>query len=161
MIKTVAAAAALLVLIGCSPQLPAEASPAAQADAPARHPESGLEVIPLTIDSAKGPHAFRVEVAATPAEQQKGLMFRTSLGPDEGMIFPNSPPAVRSFWMKNTVIPLDLIFIGPDRRILNIGHGTPYALDPILSAGPAIGVLEIAGGRAAELGIAAGDKVAW
>lgn len=157
-----AALAVLSLLTACSPQPAAEATPAAGAQAvTARHPESGLAVVPLTVTAAKGGHRFRVEVAASPAEQQKGLMFRTALGPDEGMIFPGGPPEIRSFWMKNTVIPLDLIFIGPDRRILNIARGEPYSLEPIPSAGPAINVLEINAGRAAQLGIKPGDVVAW
>ncbi len=155
-------ATSALLLAACSPQPGTEAAPAAQSQqAWTRHPESGLAVIPLTISGARGTHRFRVEVAASPAEQQKGLMFRTAMGADEGMIFPNSPPERRSFWMKNTVIPLDLIFIGADRRILNIAQGEPYSLDPIPSAGPAINVLELNAGRARELGIKPGDLVAW
>ena len=157
-----AAIAGLAFLAACSPQPAAEASPAAQDATPATHSESGLTVVPLTVSGKDGKkHQFRVEVADTPAAQEKGLMFRTELGPNEGMIFPNSPPQMRSFWMKNTVIPLDLVFIGPDRRILNVEHGVPYSLDPIPSAGPAINVLEIADGRAAELGIGPGDLVEW
>ena len=72
------------------------------------------------------------------------------------MIFPNDPPEARSFWMKNTVIPLDIIFIGPDKRILNIAHGTPYSLEPLPSAGPSINVLEIAGGPRRRTGHQAG-----
>lgn len=154
-----------LVLLGlvaaCSPQPAAEAARATEAAAPARHPVSGLAVIPLSVTTDKGTHNFRVEVAASPAEQQKGMMFRTAMAPDEGMIFPNSVPQVRSFWMKNTVIPLDIIYIGPDRRVLNIVSGVPYSLESLPSAGPVINVLEIAAGRAAELGIEPGDAVAW
>lgn len=145
-------------LAACSPGA-GEAKPAA---APTAHPESGLRVIPLTIQSARGTHRFKVEVAATPAEQARGLMFRTRLGPDEGMIFPMDPPRGASFWMKNTVIPLDLIFIAPDGRISNISaNAVPYDLNPRTSTGLVKGVLELAGGRAAELGIAPGDKVSW
>lgn len=159
--KSIAAACLLALASACSPQPAAEATPAAETSAPARHPESGLAVIPLTVTSARGPRRFRVEVAATAGEQQKGLMFRTSMGPDEGMIFPNAVPQQRSFWMKNTVIPLDIIYIGPDRRVLNIVHGMPYSTDPLPSAGPVINVLELTGGRAEELGIAPGDPVVW
>lgn len=145
----------------CAPQAGAEAAPGKVA-APATHPVSGLAIIPLTVTTAKGPHRFMVEVADTPQAQEKGLMFRRDLGPDEGMIFPNDPPAIRSFWMKNTLIPLDIIFIGPRKRILNIrADAEPYSLDPLYSIGPAINVLEIPGGRAAVLGIKAGDAVAW
>jgi hypothetical protein len=149
---------AAALLSACSPG----AGGAAPAPTPAVHPESGLKVIPLTVTSASGTHRFKVEVAASPAEQARGLMFRTKLRPDEGMIFPMNPPRGASFWMKNTVISLDLIFIAPDGRISNIAaQAIPYDLTPLTSVGPVKAVLEIPGGRAAELGIAAGDKVAW
>lgn len=156
--------AALLMsalLIACSPQPTASASPAAEASEAARHPVSGLEVIPLTVTTVKGPQRFRVEIAATAAEQQKGLMFRTAMGPNEGMIFPNSVPQPRGFWMKNTVIPLDIIYIGPDRRVLNIVRGEPYNETTLPSAGPVVNVLELNAGRSAQLGIAPGDLVEW
>src|SRR3546814_4402450 len=89
-------------------------------------------------------------------------MFRTDIGADEGMLFPSREPMVRSFWMKNTPLSLDIIFIGPDRRIINIAaNTTPYSLDSVVSDGPAVAVLELVGGRAAELGIGPGDKVDW
>lgn len=130
--------------------------------AAAVHPISGLPVVGLTVTHGKVMHRFRVEVARTGPEQEKGLMFRTSLGADEGMIFPMEAPRLASFWMKNTVIPLDIIYVGFNRRILNVAaNAVPYDETPINSAGPAIAVLELKGGRAAELGIVAGDKVSW
>lgn len=148
-------------LLACSPQQQAEATPSPAADATA-HPVSGLRVVPLTVRSLNGEHAFRVEVAETPAEQARGLMFRTELAPDEGMIFPYDPPRQASFWMKNTPLPLDILYIGTDRRISNIAAmTTPYSLEPMPSVGAASLVLEIPGGRAGELGIAPGDKVEW
>ena len=152
-----------LLLAACSPQAGESATPApAAAEQGQRHPESGLEVVPLTVTSANGVHRFQVEVAASPREQAQGLMFRTEMGADEGMIFPRQPASVASFWMKNTVIPLDIIFIGSDGRILNIAANTvPYSEDPVTSIGPAAGVLELNGGRAAELGIEPGDMVEW
>ncbi|MEJ6011693.1 DUF192 domain-containing protein [Novosphingobium aquae] len=137
----------------------------AAASAPAagtRHPTSGLAVVPLTVTSAKGKHAFKVEVAGTAEEQARGLMFRTAMGADEGMIFPMNPPRMASFWMRNTVIPLDLIFVGQERKILNIAaQAVPYDETPLISNGRVIAVLELNGGRAAQLGIAPGDKVEW
>ena len=152
--------AIVVALAACSPQPAAEATPAAQESA--THPVSGLPLIPLTVESLRGKHRFRVEVAETSEQQAKGLMFRTELGPDEGMIFPRNPHDYASFWMKNTPLPLDIIFIGPDGAINNIAAmTTPYSLEPVSSQGLAKGVLEIPGGRAAELGIAPGDKVTW
>ncbi|MCT2399774.1 DUF192 domain-containing protein [Novosphingobium sp. HK4-1] len=129
---------------------------------PAVHAESGLPVIPLKVISGDKVHTFRVEVAATEAQQAKGLMFRTHMGADEGMIFPEKPPRRPAFWMRNTVIPLDIIFIGTDHRILNIAaNAVPYDETPLPAIGIASGVLELNGGRAAELGIKPGDKVEW
>ncbi len=128
----------------------------------ATHPESGLKVIDVTVDVDGKPITFASELAASPQEQQKGLMFRTQLGDYEGMLFPYRDAAQLSFWMKNTPLELDIIFIGPDSKILNIGKGVPYQERPsVNSTGLAIGVLEIRGGRAAELGIEPGDPVSW
>ncbi|GGY94291.1 DUF192 domain-containing protein [Novosphingobium colocasiae] len=162
------AALALLAAVACSqgPQEaaatpPVSAAPSADAAAPSVHPDSGLRVIPLTVRSAGGVHTFRVELAGTSAEQARGLMFRSRMGADEGMIFPMNPPRVPSFWMHNTVLPLDIVFIGEDGRILNIAHGKPYDESLLSAAGFAIGVLELNAGRAAELGIVPGDVVQW
>jgi hypothetical protein len=116
----------------------------------------------LTISSGGKTHRFTVEVARTPEEQALGLMNRASLDPDRGMIFPMVPVRDASFWMKNTLIPLDMIFIRADGTIANIEANTvPLSLEPVYSAGPVGAVLEIAGGRSAELGIKPGDKVKW
>ena len=153
---------AAVMLAACSPQSPGGARAAAPTES-AVHLESGLEVVPLTVQRGARALNFRVEIARTRAEQTRGLMYRQKMGPDEGMIFPFVPPREGvAFWMKNTVIPLDIIFIGPDHRILNIAaQAVPYSLDPLPSAGVTAGVLEINGGRAAELGIRPGDKVEW
>jgi uncharacterized membrane protein (UPF0127 family) len=119
-------------------------------------------LIPLTVTSAGKQHAFKVEVARTPEQQERGLMFRDHLAPDHGMIFPMAPPRVASFWMKNTVIPLDMIFVRSDGTIAKIAAETvPYSLDPVSSDEPVAAVLEIAGGRAAELGLQPDDKIMW
>ena len=152
---------AAAALAACSP-MTADAGERQAATAPARHPQSGLEVIPLTVAHAGKVHRFRVEVARSSAEQAKGLMFRARMGPDEGMLFPRTPPDVPSFWMRNTVIPLDIIFVGSDRRILNIAaNARPYDETPLAAIGVSIAVLELNGGRAAQLGLAAGDRVDW
>jgi uncharacterized membrane protein (UPF0127 family) len=124
---------------------------------------AGLEQVPLTVRTASGAvHKFTVEVARTPQEQETGLMNRPSLAPDRGMIFPHDTPRMASFWMKNTLIPLDIIFVRPDGTIINIAENTvPLSLDPVPSLEPVGAVLELAGGRTGELGIKAGDKVEW
>jgi uncharacterized protein len=150
-----------VALAACSTK-PADSVAKGASEAAAAHPESGLPVVPLTVTGKRARHVFRVEVARTAAEQAKGLMFRTRMGPDEGMIFPMHPPRTASFWMKNTVIPLDIVFIGPDRRILNIAANTvPYSEAQVVSAGKVSAVLELNAGRAAALGIVPGDRVEW
>jgi hypothetical protein len=153
-------AALLFAFAACSPSS-GGAAQSTQAETTI-HPESGLDVIPLTIDRGGKKLAFRVEVARSALEQSFGLMFRTEMGANEGMIFPMNPPRMASFWMRNTVIPLDLIFIGPDGRILNIAaNAIPYDETKLKSTGPVKAVLELNGGRAAALGIVPGDKVTW
>ena len=142
-------------IAGCAPRNPAEA-PVAERSA------AGLEQVPLTIRSASGIHRFTVEVARSPQEQANGLMHRQSLAPDRGMLFPYNPPQPASFWMKNTLIPLDIIFIRADGTIARIAANTvPLSLEPVPSLEPVAAVLEISGGRAAELGIVPGDRVSW
>lgn len=156
---------ALAVLAACSPApAPAQADAAATSGAasPAVHPLSGLPVVPLTVMSANGARTFAVEVARTANEQARGLMFRQAMGPDEGMIFPMKPPRSASFWMRNTLIPLDIIFVGRDGRVLDIAaNAVPHDETPLASGGPVSAVLELNGGRAAELGIREGDLVRW
>ncbi|OCC22990.1 hypothetical protein MB02_14615 [Croceicoccus estronivorus] len=153
--------AAAALLAACSPGAGESASPASQPPA-AVHPASGLKVIPLTVSNAGTTHRFSVEVARTGEEQAQGLMFRTQMGADEGMLFPFEPPRQVSFWMKNTVIPLDIIFVGTNGRVSNIAaNAEPYSLVPRSSAGPVEAVLELNGGRAEELGIVPGTRVEW
>lgn len=125
------------------------------------HPVSGLEVIPVTVTTDSESFTFASELADTVPKQRQGLMFRTEMGADEGMIFPYDPPEALGFWMRNTVLPLDIIFIGPDNRILNIEAGVPYNEVSVQSDGLAIAVLELNQGRSEELGIAPGDLVEW
>jgi uncharacterized protein len=124
--------------------------------------------IPVTVTTAAGTrHVFNVEVARTSAEQERGLMYRTDIGKDGGMIFipypaDGGPPREASFWMKNTPTSLDIIFIRPDGTIATIAENTvPFSESSVPSGEPVSAVLEILGGRSAELGIAGGDRVTW
>ena len=120
------------------------------------------QTIPLTITVKDRTHRFNVEVARTDAEQDKGLMFRTSLPADGGMLFPFEKPRIGSFWMKNTLIPLDIIFIRADGSIDRIAENTiPESLEPVVSGGEVSAVLELAGGTAARLDIDETAKVTW
>ena len=118
--------------------------------------------IPLTITMAGKTHAFDVEVARTEAEQEQGLMFRTSLPANGGMLFPFAKPKLASFWMKNTLIPLDMIFVRADGSIDRIAENTiPESLEPVVSGGEVAAVLELAGGTSAKLGLDETAKVTW
>ena len=144
--------ATLLMFGACAP-------PVAPADQEAGH-LGPLPIEDLSIDTAHGPVRLHVEMATNDAEREQGLMYRRSMAADHGMLFDFDPPQQVSFWMHNTFLPLDIIFIGPDGRILNIAdHATPFSDANIPSAGPARGVLELNAGRAQALGILPGDLV--
>jgi uncharacterized membrane protein (UPF0127 family) len=151
---------AAALLVAC------RAEPAANVSQPiqtaARVSSAGLDLVPLTIRSDGRTHDFLVEVARTPDQQSQGLMFRERLGPNEGMIFPFAPPRPASFWMRNTLIPLDMIFIRADGTIARIAANTvPLSEESVAVGEPVAAVLEIRGGRAAELGITEAARVAW
>jgi uncharacterized membrane protein (UPF0127 family) len=114
----------------------------------------------LTIVSATGPHRFTVEVAETPAQMEQGLMFRKTMAPDAGMLFDYMTPTLATMWMRNTLIPLDMLFVDAQGRIVNIQErAVPQSLDVISAAAPVRAVIELNGGTAARLGIAPGDRV--
>jgi uncharacterized membrane protein (UPF0127 family) len=139
-----AAIVALAFLSGCSPG----------------HEKRQLPTTRVVIDTKNGPAAFDVEVAADDASREKGLMFRTELAPNAGMLFDFGKEGFRSFWMKNTPRSLDIIFIRGDGTISTIAENTiPYSEDSLPSSEPVLAVLEINGGRSHALGIEAGNKV--
>ena len=114
----------------------------------------------LTIVSKTGPHRFTVEVAQTPAQMEQGLMFRRTLADNAGMLFDFKQPTMATMWMRNTLIPLDMLFVDPQGRIVNIHErAVPQSDDVIAAAAPVRYVIELNGGTAARLGIAPGDKV--
>ncbi len=119
------------------------------------------EVQPLEIVTKSGVHVFSVEIATTEQERATGLMYRKELAEGRGMLFDFSPEQQVSMWMKNTFIPLDMIFIRSDGRILRIAENTePHSEKIISSGGLAKGVLEVIGGTARKYGIQPGDRVA-
>lgn len=122
--------------------------------------EQRLATNQVTIKSQTGEHTFTAEMAVSREEKAQGMMFRTRMGDDEAMLFVYPEPQRMNYWMRNTYIPLDIIFIREDGRILNIiRNAKPQSEDPLKSRGLAIGTLEIRGGRAKELGIRPGDIV--
>jgi len=119
-----------------------------------------LATTPLLVETAQGVHRLTVEVARTPAQRAIGLMYRTTMPPDHGMLFDLGVPRVVSMWMKNTFISLDMLFIQSDGRIANIVADTvPESLAPVRSRGRVLGVLELNAGTAAALGIRPGDLI--
>ncbi len=156
-VRAAFAAAVLLVSATCQ----------ADADARGRSGQNAAAKLVVTVQTRSGPKQFNVEVARTTAEQERGLMFRTNIPADGGMIFTPYPaagggPRKASFWMKNTPTALDIIFIRPNGTIESIAaNAIPYSETPARSGTPVSAVLEINGGKAAELGIAPGDKVRW
>ncbi|MSQ91922.1 MAG: DUF192 domain-containing protein [Gammaproteobacteria bacterium] len=116
---------------------------------------AGLQVI-----TAGGRHDFKVWIADNEQSREHGLMFVKSLPADHGMLFLFERPHFASFWMKNTYLSLDIVFIGPDGVIVNIARDTePLSLEPIESGAPVTGVLELVAGTAAKIGLSTGDRV--
>jgi uncharacterized protein len=117
-------------------------------------------VQPLEIVTKNGVQVFSVEMATTEQEKETGLMYRKELPDGKGMLFDFSPEQQVSMWMKNTYIPLDMIFIRADGRIVRIAENTePLSTKIISSGGPAKGVLEVIAGTAKKYGIEPGDRV--
>ncbi|HEY3776484.1 MAG TPA: DUF192 domain-containing protein [Rhizomicrobium sp.] len=131
-----------------------------KADAAIPKANAPLPVTSVVIDSGHGAVRFTTEIAGDPASQERGLMFRTKLAPNAGMLFDFHTPAFQTFWMKNTILPLDMLFIRADGTISSIAQeATPYSETPIPSYERVRAVLEINGGRAAALGIEPGQRV--
>jgi uncharacterized protein len=124
-------------------------------------PQPKLPEEPLVIVTRDGVrHKFKVEMALTPEQQTVGLMFRPSVGPDEGMLFDWGVPRESAMWMRNTIAPLDMLFITQDGHIHRIAERTvPYSLASIESRGPVRATLELAAGTAERLGLRVGDRV--
>lgn len=114
----------------------------------------------LVIVSASGRHTFNIELAETPAQQERGLMFRQELAPNAGMLFDFKQPTMATMWMRNTLIPLDMLFVDATGRIVNIHERAVPQSDAIIAAAaPVRAVIELNGGTAATLGIKPGDRV--
>ena len=151
------AAAALLAGCAAAPESPAVQTGSGEITQAQKH----LPAEPLIIRTASRTLRFSVEVARTPDQQEAGLMFRPSVAPHGGMIFPMKPVREATFWMKNTIVPLDMVFIRTNGTIARIT--TARALDEsIYASGEPVGAgLERGAGRAQALGIHEGDRVDW
>lgn len=114
----------------------------------------------LVVVTDSGRHEVAIELADTEQKKQTGLMFRTSLGAGHGMLFPYDRPQEITMWMRNTYIPLDMVFIGADGVVVSVARNTEPMSEAIISSKvPATGVLEIKAGEAARLGIQPGSRV--
>ncbi|MFT3808719.1 MAG: DUF192 domain-containing protein [Micropepsaceae bacterium] len=132
--------------------------------APAPAPEGVTQIsfrtTPLEIVTAAGPQRFTVEVAETPEQRERGLMYRETMAADAGMIFDYHRDVAISMWMKNTVLPLDMVFVRADGTVSGVATGAvPYSLDIIASGEPVRAVVELNAGTVERLGIKAGDTV--
>ncbi len=128
--------------------------------APPKDPFPALPRSEIQIVTASGTHRFDVWIAADERSRQRGLMFVRELPPDRGMLFLFDRPEPASFWMKDTYLSLDLVFIDPTGVVVNIAPAAkPFSLDPIPSQGPVIAVLEVIAGTAARINLAPGDQV--
>ncbi len=113
-----------------------------------------------TVHTKGGPVRVTLEVVATDAARTRGLMWRDHIDDGHGMLFVFDEASDHSFWMKNTLIPLDMVFIGPDQAIVGIHeNATPHSLAPISVGHPSRWVLELAGGYTGRAGIATGDRI--
>ena len=119
------------------------------------------ERVPLVIETAAGArHMFQVEIADDDQERAQGLMYRKSMAPDEGMLFVFDRPSRITMWMQNTPLPLDMLFLGRDGRIVDLHErAVPYSTDTIAARRRAKFVLEVIGGTVERLGLARGDRV--
>lgn len=115
----------------------------------------------LTITSGSAKHSFAIWVADTPAREQQGLMFVRELPADKGMVFIGPEPRVWTMWMKNTYIPLDMLFVAVDGHILKIAHAIPHDETIISSDVPVNAVIELQGGISDRLHLKIGDVARW
>lgn len=151
-------AAALAVCLSLLPAACAESAPKAD-ETP---PPVTFATAPLEIVTSTGTHVFTVEVAETPQQRERGLMYRTEMAPDAGMIFDYHRDLQISMWMKNTVLPLDMLFITADGSVFDVVKGAvPYSLEIIASGGPVRAVLELNAGTVDRLSIRRGDVVRY
>ncbi len=119
---------------------------------------TGYEIV--EIETATGRHSFKTEIADTPAERERGLMFRQTLPPDRAMLFDWGEDRVATMWMRNTFISLDMIFIKRNGMVESIAENTvPQSLDTISSNGLVAAVLEVAAGTARRIALKPGDRV--
>lgn len=122
-------------------------------------PNTGLRTTRVAFETAKGRFTYSLEVAASPEQQACGMMFREKMARESGMSFPMAPPRATGFWMENTALPLDIIYVSPAGRVLNVKRGQPYSREVLNSAGITAEVIELTAGEADRIGLKPGDRV--
>ena len=122
-------------------------------------PYADLKRGTATFETAKGRFTYKVELALSTDQQACGLMFREKMAADAGMAFPMVPPRRTGFWMENTILPLDIIYVSPQGRVLNVRRGQPYSRAVLESAGVTGEVIELNAGEADRIGLKPGDRV--
>jgi uncharacterized membrane protein (UPF0127 family) len=152
--KTMLALAAIVVIVAALGFY--LGTPQSAADQAMRLP---VDPSPLVVETAGGARSFTIEIADDSSERAAGLMFRETMDDDRGMLFVFEETRPVAFWMKNTPMPLDLVFIGQDGRILATLPGEPFSEAPISPGGPVRFVLELKRGTADMAGIKDGDRV--
>jgi hypothetical protein len=116
----------------------------------------------VVFETDSGPHSYAVELATTNSERAVGLMFRRTLPETSGMLFLYDPPQPIAMWMKNTYIPLDMVFISAEGTVHRIEANTePFSTDVINSGGDVVGVLELNAGEAEKIGLKPGDQMIY
>lgn len=154
-VRNILAGGLALGLLGMPALAPVSTAAAAQDARPAKS-----QTEPLSIRSKDGTHRFDVEVMRDDAGRQRGLMFRRTMAPNHGMLFDFERSEPVAMWMKNTYLPLDMLFIRSDGSIAHVAADTePLSTAVIASSEPVLSVLELNAGTAAKLGIKVGDRV--
>ena len=153
-----------VLLIGCSPSVPVGPSQATPSSSPvsSNQPAGMGQMLPISAQVTVGQQVIQLEVAQTAQQQATGLMYRTELAADRGMLFPFMPPRPVAFWMKNMSITLDMVFLRDGKVTAISSNVPPCTADPFPVYGPNMPVdqvIELRGGRAAELGLKVDDRL--
>lgn len=156
MLARIFAALLALLVLAVAPLVAANAAQVSSDGQPT------LPSIPLTLVTASGKHKYTVELATTSEQQAAGLMFRKAMARNHGMLFPFNPPRPVAFWMENTVLSLDLVFINADSTVGKIApNAMPFSRDMINRYEPTAAVLELIAGEAARIGLRPGDRAVF
>lgn len=151
-----------VLIVSCAPSPSVNSSADRPAISPPPTADERAQMLPISATAIMGGETIELEVAQTPEQQATGLMYRADLAKNRGMLFPFDPPRQTRFWMKNVTITLDMVFLREGEIIAIFADVPPCTTTPCPTYGPTIAsdsVIELAGGRAAELGIETGDRV--